>query len=159
MLKIQNKSTKRIRIAQIILFLIQIVLTSTPFVWGGIIDPSTAQGTYTVLDMISLIGAETGSDSTDYALTILGICFILFILLPLVAAIFNIFDRFYNLKNVVSLICSGFAIMFIVYFIGSWVCLGAVVAILLYLVSFFLGVMGIFARYLNVENTADKAPK
>lgn len=159
MLKIQNKTTKKIRVAQIILFMIQIFLTSMPFVWGGIIDPNSSHSTYTVLDMIGYIGATTGSAAGDRALNIVGITFLAFIILPAIALFFNIFDRFYNLKNVASLICSGLALMCIVYFIGNWVCLGAVIAILLYLVNFFLGVMGIFARFLKVENTADKAPK
>lgn len=159
MLKIQNKSTKRIRVVQIILFLIQIVLTSTPFVWSGAIDPTKTQSTYTVLDMISYIGASTGNGETERMLNILGVCYILFLVIPIVAVCFQIFDRFYNLKNVAGLICSGVGVVLIIYFVGSYLCFGSLLAMLFYLLSFFMSVMGIFARYLNVENTADKAPK
>ncbi len=159
MLKIQNKSTKRIRVLQIVLFMIQIFLTSMPFVWGGIINPNSSQSTYTVFDMIGYIGSTTGNATDERALNIIGIAFLAFVILPTIALFFNIFDRFYNLKNIISIICSGLALMCIVYFIGNWICLGAVIAILLYLVNFFFGVMGIFARYLRIENTANKAPK
>lgn len=158
MVKIVNKSTKRIRVIQIILFLIQLFLTSTPFIWGGMIDLSKKQSTFTVLDMIMYIGASTGNEADDKTMSIIGVCFLSFIILPLIALCFQLFDRYYNLKNIAGLICSGLGVVCLVYFVGSWLCLGAVVAMLLYLVSFFLSVMGIFARLLKVENTASKEP-
>lgn len=156
MIKIQNKSTKRIRVAQIVFFLIQLYLTSTPFIWGGAIIPEYEHSTFTVLDMISFIGATTDNAQTEKALSMLGFMFILFILIPLIALGFQLFDRNYNLKNIVGLICSFAGVMLIVFFIGGAnICIGALLSLLLYLLTFFMSVMGIFARYLNQKNTAD----
>lgn len=155
MVKIQNKTTKRIRIAQIVFFLIQIYLTSTPFIWGGAILPDYKQSTFTVLDMISFIGSTTGNAQAESALTKLGFMFILFVIIPVVALGFQLFDRNYNLKNIAGLICSFAGIMLIVFFIGGAnICIGAMLALLLYLLTFFMSVMGIFARFLNQKNTA-----
>lgn len=152
MLKVENKATKRIRVAQIVLFLVQIFLTSTPFIWGGYID-SKSTNTLTVLDMISYIGSSTGNPENDGILNTLGLCFVLFLVLPIIAVGFQLFDRKYNLKNVVGLICSGAGVVLIIYFVGpAFICYGAVVSLLLYLVSFFLSVMGIFARYLKQDD-------
>ncbi len=156
MLKVQNKTTKRIRVAQIVFFLIQIYLTSTPFIWGGAIIPEYKQSTFTVLDMISFIGSTNNNAQAENALNMLGAIFILFVAIPVIALGFQLFDRSYNLKNIVGLICSFAGIMLIVFFIGGAnICIGAIFALLLYLVTFFMSVMGIFARFLNQKNTAE----
>ncbi len=150
MLKVQNKTTKVIRVVQIILFLIQIFLTTWPFVWGGVIDPKLKQSTFTALDMISNIGSTTGNAATEQALNVLGLCFIAFLVIPVIAVGFQIFDRYYNLKNIVGLICCTLGIICIILFVGAkFLCLGSLCAMILYLVSAFLSVMGIFARYLK----------
>lgn len=150
MLKIENKTTKRIRVVQIIVFLIQIFLTSQPYVWGGAFYSDYKKSTFTVLDMISNIGASTGNAETEGILTSIGLCFILFLVIPIVALGFQLFDRQYNLKNVVGIICSFAGVLCILYFIGAqYLCFGSMIALLLYLFSAFMSVMGIFARYLK----------
>ena len=150
MLKVQNKTTKAIRVIQIILFMIQIFLTTWPYVWGGVILPQYKQSTFTVLDMISNIGASTGNAQTEQALNVMGLCFISFLVIPLIALGFQIFDRYYNLKNVVTLLCCTAGIICLILFVGArYLCFGSMCAMILYLVSAFLSVMGIFARYLK----------
>ncbi len=152
MLKIQNKSTKRIRVVQIILFLIQIFLTTEPYVWGGAILPQYKRSTLTVLDMISNIGASTGNAETEQMLNVLGLCYALFLVIPIIALGFQLFDREYNLKNIASIVCSAAGIICILLFVGGrYLCLGSLIALLLYLVSAFMSVMGIFARYLKTN--------
>lgn len=148
MLKVQNKATKTIRVIQIILFLILIYLTSQPFVWGGDQYFAELKGkTFTVLDMISYIGAS-GSHTSQ--LTTIGLCYIIFLVIPTVAVGFQIFDRQYNLKNVVGIICSFAGVMSIIYLVGApYICFGSMVSLVLYLITAFLSVMGIFARFLK----------
>ena len=144
MLKVENKATKKIRVAQIILFLIQIFLTTTPYIWKGWFEMDN-KSSYTPLELITYIG---GSDET----TQIGLICLVFMLIPIIAVGFQIFDRSYNLKNIVGLICSGLGVISITYIIGPrYIAYGAVFALLLYLVSFFLSVMGIFARYLKTK--------
>lgn len=150
MLKVQNKSTKAIRVIQIIIFLIQIFLTSWPYVWGGTILPQFKQSTFTALDMISNIGSTTGNAQTEQALNVMGLCFISFLIIPIIAVGFQIFDRYYNLKNIVSLLCSALGIVCLILFVGArYLCFGSMCAMILYLVSAFLSVMGMFARNLK----------
>ena len=154
MLKIQNKSTKRIRVAQIVFFLIQIYLCTVPYIWGGVVIPGE-KSNFTVFDMVSMIGATTGNAETEQMLNYLGVAFIAFIALPVIAVGFQIFDRYYNLKNIISIICSILGVVLIIYFIGGYLCFGSMVALILYLLTLFLSVMGIFARFLKIENTAE----
>ncbi len=152
MLKVQNKTTKRIRVVQIILFLIQIFLTSQPFVWGGVILPQYKKSTFTVLDMISYIGADSISKQGENALVTIGILYILFLIIPIIAVGFQIFDREYNLKNIVGIICSTAGVLCIIYLVGpQYLCFGSMIALILYIFSAFMSVMGIFARYLKTE--------
>lgn len=150
MIKVQNKTTKRIRVLQIIVFLVQIFLTSQPFVWGGAFYTQYAKSTFTVLDMIAYIGATTGNAKTEGMLTSVGLCYIVFLVIPVVALGFQLFDREYNIKNVVGIICSALGVICILYFVGAkYLCFGSMISLLLYLFSAFMSVMGIFARYLK----------
>lgn len=152
MLKVQNKSTKRIRVIQIIVFLIQIFLTSQPFVWGGAIFPHLKKNTFTVLDMISYIGSSSASAKGENALITIGIWYILFLIIPVVAVGFQIFDREYNLKNIVGIICSAAGVICIIYLVGApYLCFASMISLILYLFSAFMSVMGVFARYLKTE--------
>ena len=190
--RIQNKSTKTIRVILIIVFLIQIILTAFPFIWseGAFKDlntsnsesttswicsscgvenpPETTQckscnalrkSTFTALDMIMYIGASTGNHDADNVLNVMGMCFMSFLLLPLIAVLFQIFDRYYNWKNIVGLICSGLGVICVIYFVEGYLCLGSLLSLLMYLVSFFFCVMGIFARLLQTPNTAPQKSK
>lgn len=190
--RIQNKSTKTIRVILIIVFLIQIILTSFPFIWSeGTFKDLNTQGsetssswicsncgvenlpdntqcescnavrksTFTALDMIMYIGASTGNPDYDNVLNVMGMCFLSFLLLPLIGVLFQIFDRYYNLKNIVGLLCSGLGVICILYFVEGYLCLGSLLALLMYLVSFFFSVMGIFARLLKTPNTAPQKQK
>ncbi|MBR2279884.1 MAG: hypothetical protein IJ903_03025 [Ruminococcus sp.] len=153
MLKVQNKSTKRIRVIQIIVFLIQIFLTSQPFVWGGAIFPQFKKNTFTVLDMISYIGTQSSDVKVTSTLTTIGLCYILFLVIPVVAVAFQIFDREYNLKNIVGIICSFAGVLAIIYLVGpQYLCFASMISLLLYLFSAFMSVMGIFARFLKTDD-------
>ncbi len=152
MLKVENKATKRIRVVQIIVFMIQIFLTSQPFVWGGAIFPQFKKNTFTVLDMISNIGANSADPKAQGVLTTIGLWYIVFLVIPVIALAFQLFDRQYNLKNVVGIICSSLGVIAIIYLVGAkYLCFASMISLLLYLFSAFMSVMGIFARYLKTD--------
>ncbi len=129
MIKVQNKTTKRIRVIQIIVFLVQIFLTSQPFVWGGAFYTQYKKSTFTVLDMIANIGATTGNTETEGVLSTLGLCYIVFLVIPVVALGFQLFDREYNLKNAVGIICSALGVICILYFVGApYLCFASLIS-------------------------------
>ena len=156
MLKVENKTTKKIRVVQIIVFLIQIFLTSQPFVWGGAIFPQFKKNTFTVLDMISNIGANSADPKAQGILTTIGLWYIVFLAIPVIALGFQLFDRQYNLKNVVGIICSFLGVIAIIYLVGpGYLCFASMISLLLYIFSAFMSVMGIFARFLKTDDNKE----
>ena len=147
MLKIQNKSTKRIRIVLIIFFMIQIFLTSQSFLrfmYDGKLY------SYTVLDMIYMIFKHNASADMLGRTGISVMLFSLFLILPVVALGFQLFDFYYNLKNVVGVIVSIAGVIMVLNFVGiANMGGGSVLTLIIYIVTAFMSVMGIMARYVK----------
>lgn len=85
----------------------------------------------------------------------------LFFVIPLIGFFFAALDKARNLKNVAGILCSIAGVMAIVFIVGpSYLSIGSLGALLLYLVTFLVSMFGIFARYIvtpEKENTEDKA--
>ncbi|MCR5652959.1 MAG: hypothetical protein K6F88_04070 [Ruminococcus sp.] len=147
MLKIQNKSTKRIRIVLIIFFMIQIFLTSQSFLrfmYDGKLY------SYTVLDMIYMIFKHNASADMLGRTGISVMLFSLFLILPVVALGFQLFDFYYNLKNVVGVIVSIVGVIMVLNFVGiANMGGGSVLTLIIYIFTAFMSVMGIMARYVK----------
>ena len=147
MLKIQNKSTKRIRIVLIIFFMIQIFLTSQSFLrfmYDGKLY------SYTVLDMIYMIFKHNASADMLGRTGISVMLFSLFLILPVVALGFQLFDFYYNLKNVVGVIVSIAGVIMVLNFVGiANMGGGSVLTLIIYIFTAFMSVMGIMARYVK----------
>lgn len=154
MLKIQNKSTKRIRIALIVFFMIQIFMTSQSFltfVYDG------KYYSYTVLDMIYMIFKHNASADMLGRTGISVMLFSLFLILPVIALGFQIFDFYYNLKNVVGFIVSVVGIFLVLEFVGLGnLGGGSVLTMIFYILTAFLSVMGMMARYVKTPDDAAK---
>lgn len=196
MLKVENKSTKRIRVILIILFLLAVLLTTQPFIRGYVLKDSagkvvsmlesdsgtenieivrsektietedgnkvkaevitTADGKYTIerqyfsaLKMVSFIGANNEGKYISSIGTV-ALAYLAFLILPVLALGFQIFDRSRNLKNIVGVISSALAVILIIYFVGpQYLGSGSMLSMLLYLLTAFLSVMGMFARYVK----------
>lgn len=154
MLKVQNRYTRRVRVAQIVFFLMLILLTSLPFAMAVIEKGGkTSLKSFTALDFISYIG-------TDSRLSMLGGLCIPFIVIPVIALGFQIFDRERNLKNIVGIICSVLGIFWLVQFVTfvgpDMMSIGSVLSIILYLLTAFLSIMGIFTRLMDVPDKPKK---
>lgn len=113
---------------------------------------------FTAMDFISLIGAtdaKTGEVNRD--LTTIGFCFLCFLILPIIAVGFQLFDFYYNIKNVVGFICSLLGVMAVIAFVGNFIYYGAVVTLIVYLITSFLSIFGMIARYQKgAENLVKK---
>ena len=155
MLKIQNKSTKRIRVVLIIFFMIQIFLTSQSFlrfVYDGKLY------SYTVLDLIYMIFKHNASADMLSRTGISIMLFSLFLVLPVIALGFQLFDFYYNLKNIVGVIVSIAGVLMILNFVGlPNLGGGSVLTLIIYVFTAFMSVMGMMARYVQTKevNTTD----
>lgn len=151
MLKVQNKSTKRIRIVLIIAFMAQILLTATAYFLRFVYDGKLYQ--YTVLDMVYMIFKHDASADLFSGVGIPVMMFSLFLILPVVALAFQIFDFYYNIKNVVGILGSIAGVYMILNFVGlANLGTASLLALLLYIFTAFMSVMGMMARYVK---TAD----
>ena len=150
MLKIQNKTTKRIRIIQIIAFMILILLTSQPFL-RGTVDGKTLEY-FSALKMISFIGARDANGQYLSEIGTPAIAFLAFLILPVIALMFQIFDFNYNIKNVVGFIASFLGVVCIIYFVGpAYLASGSLLTLIMYIFTAFMSVMGMMARYLQTN--------
>ena len=151
MQKIQNSATKKVRVVHIIALLIQILLTTQPYMRIDIVG----DGNYTymsVLKMLSLIGAHNDDGKYMAALSNVGLWGILFMALPVIALGFQLFDFNYNLKNVVGFIASAAGILAILYLIGpAFIGSGSLFALILYIFTAFMSVMGMLARAIRTK--------
>lgn len=150
MLKVQNKSTKRIRIVLIIFFMIQIFMTSQSFLrfyYDGKVY------SYTVLDMIYMIFKHDASVDLLSNLGISVMLFSLFLILPVIALGFQLFDFYYNLKNVVGVIVSIAGVFMVLNFVGlANLGGGSVLTLIFYIFTAFMSVMGMMARYVKTSD-------
>lgn len=154
MLKIQNKSTKRIRIVLIIFFIIQIFLTSQSFlrfIYKGKLY------SYTVLDMIYMIFKHDASVDMLSKTGISVMLFSLFLILPVIALGFQLFDFYYNLKNIVGIIVSVAGVYMVLNFVGlPNLGGGSVLTLIIYVLTAFMSVMGMLARYVKSKDEVQK---
>ena len=112
----------------IITFMIQILLTATAYFLRFVYNGELHQ--YTVLDMIYMILA-------------LG---------------FQIFDFHYNLKNIVGFIVSVAGVYMVLNFVGlPNLGIASLLALILYVFSAFMSVMGMMARYVQTKEDSSKA--
>ena len=150
MLKVQNKSTKRIRVVLIISFMVQIFLTSQSFlrfIYDGRLY------SYTVLDMIYMIFKHNASGDLMSRLGVSVMAFSLFLILPVIALGFQLFDFNYNLKNVVGIIVSITGVFLVLNFVGlSSLGGGSVLTLIIYIFTAFMSVMGMLARYVKAKD-------
>lgn len=146
MLKIEeNKTRKRLRIAQCILYACLTFFCSFPFIQGA--DSNGNYNSYSILDLISMIGANEDASDLSLAFQRYVIFSPLLVLIPVVAFFFCVFDRQSNLKNIVSLISCAFGVLLTVFMTGSLISLGAIFSLLIYILTSFISTIAIFARF------------
>lgn len=160
MLKIVNKTTKKLRIALIVFFLFILFANSLPFIYGS--NANNELQYFTPVDMILFITAYTDDATMTEsvrALQTAGASYLTFFIIPIIGFLFAAFDKERNLKNVVGIICSISGVLAIIYLVGpQFLCIGSLIVLFLYLVTFMLSIYGMFARYLKVsdkDNTAN----
>lgn len=156
MLKIpENKTRKKLRIAQCVFFLIQILLCTFTFV--RIPNPSQA-GSYfyaTVFDMLGYIGGTFPDMPESSALQSYIPFFFIFLVIPIVGFFFCALDKERNMKNVVSIICSLLGVVSILFIVTlNFIDIGSMLSLLVYILISFLSTIAMMARI--VDNSSNK---
>lgn len=141
----ENKSAKRVRITMAVLYFIEVILTTFPFMQGDAGDGTLGQ--LTAFEIAVRPGGYADTDAVKQALL-----FGVFILFPIIAFFFCILDRKSNLKNFISAACCVICVVLIVFVIGpQYIALGSVLAIILYIVILFLTAQGFQASIIRDE--------
>ena len=139
----ENKSAKRVRITMAVLFFIEVVLTTFPFLRGY-----TEDGEFRQLTAFEIAVQPAGYPTAEDIQ--LAIFYGVFILFPMVAFFFCVLDKKSNVKNFVSAACCVICAVMIVFFIGpSQIALGSVVSLILYIVILFFTAQGFQASILK----------
>ena len=157
MLKIVNKTTKKLRIALIEFFLIILFANSLPFIQGS--NANNELQYFTPGEMLLLRTSYTDDAAMTEsvkALQTAGASYLTFFIIPIIGFLFAAFDRERNLKNIAGILCSIAGVMAIIYLVGAYISIGALAVLFLYLVTFMLSIYGMFARYLKVSDKQEK---
>lgn len=155
MIKIEeNKTRKKLRIAQCVLYLVQIFMCTFPYINGTASDGYFYS--YSVLDILSYLGGEFPDSSAGAAMQQAIPFFFIFLIIPVIGFFFCLFDKYRNLKNIVSMLCCLAGVVSILFIVGYLLSIGSLIALLLYIVICFITTMSMFARITSDENTQKK---
>ncbi len=149
MQKIVNKTTKKLRIALMVIFLLIVFANSFPFFQGQQSDGRLYY--YTATDLFLEVTTITENPVDQGPLTAVAWSSALFFVIPIAGFLFAAFDRERNIKNVAGIILSAMGALAITFIVGPYMSLGSLAAIILYFATFLISVFGIFARYIVQE--------
>ncbi len=157
MLKIrENKTRKKLRITQCVLFLLEILFCAFSFI--HIPNPEGGWGFHaTVIDMFGYIGGSIPAGSEGEAFSAVIPFFFIFPVLPIIGFFFCALDKERNMKNVVSiLICllGVFAILNIIPL--NFLDYGSTFALLGYILISFISAIAIMARFSDNSDSKSK---
>ena len=136
------KTRKKLRIAMCVLYLFQIVICTMPFIQNIDIQGNiTSASPFFMLTM--LFGVLQGMDSTVVTMCVL--CIIM-IVIPIIGFLFCALDKERNLKNLVSLLCCFGGVYVILSIPSQYISLGAIIAIVLYVILMLLTSIALVMR-------------
>lgn len=149
------KTRKKLRIAMCVLYLFEILFCTMPFIQNikanGEITSASPFFMFTML-----FGVTSELDGTVIAMCILCI---LMILIPVIGFFFCALDKERNLKNIVSLFCCLSAVFVILRIPPDYLSLGAVAAIIFYIIIMFLTSVAMVMRLSKDEEEEPKGLK
>ncbi len=114
---------------------------------------------YTAIDMFLEVTTIVENPEDQSALSAMAWSSLIFFAIPIIGFFFFLLDRERNLKNVAGILCSVAGIFAITYIAGPYLSIGSLCAIVLYLVTFFLSMLAVCARYIVNTTSEDKKSK
>ncbi|MEE1219273.1 MAG: hypothetical protein U0L20_05060 [Ruminococcus sp.] len=156
MLKVpENKTLKRLRITQCILFLALILLCTSTFISGY--DSKGDVYYRTVFDMLSYIGGQVPNSATGQAFSTYVLFYLVFPVIPTIGFFFCALDKEYNIKNFVSVICCLLGVVSILTIVTlNFIQIGSLLSLLIYLLLSFLSTYAMLARIAQPKSEKDK---
>ncbi|MBE6823744.1 MAG: hypothetical protein E7513_00170 [Ruminococcaceae bacterium] len=143
---LESKKSKRIRITMAVLYFIQVVLTTFPFMWG--VDD---KGNIKQLTAFELAIQPDGYNSAEEIK--IAFLFAVFVLFPAVCFFFCILDKSQK-KNFISFACCIICACLITFGIGQSIAMGAVVALLLYVLILFFTTQSLLSGVASANTEA-----
>ncbi|MGN1050815.1 MAG: hypothetical protein ACI4QE_00795 [Acutalibacteraceae bacterium] len=142
----ERKTSKVLRITNAVLYLVELYLLTCSYV-GEVIDGENKY--FTAFDLI--IGmAGSGMGDKYRNLAVLSSVFLIF---PVIGFFIFIFDRERNIKNIYGIVSSIIEVVCICFLIGpQYLQPGSMAAMFIYLVIFFLSMLGIFSRFVSEDD-------
>ncbi len=146
----ENKTRKKLRITQCVLYLILILLCT--FTYVRIPNPEQA-GQYfyaTVFDMLGYIGGTFPNIPASEALQSYIPFFFIFPVIPLVGFFFCALDKERNMKNIVSIICCLLGVVSILFIVTlNFIDIGSMLSLLVYILVSFITTIAMMARIVD----------
>ena len=140
----ENKTRKKLRITQCVLYLFEIVFCTFPYIQGQASDGYLYS--HSVFSIISYWGATVPDTMAGAAFQTYAMFMPIFVVVPIVGFFFCALDKQRNMKNVVSIICCLIGVVAILMIVNRMLSLGSLLALLVYLVICFITTMAMFAR-------------
>ena len=157
MLKIpENKTRKRLRITMCIFYLIQIYLCTCSYIYLPISDDIT-ENYLSVFGMLSYLGGSFPNVEGSQAFLSYIPSYFIFLIIPIVGFFFCALDKERNMKNIVSIVCCLLGVVSILLIVTlNLMCFGAVMALLLYILTSFITTIAIMARVVKDPEKEEK---
>lgn len=133
--RVESRSEKRVRIFLAIMFFIQTVITTFPFMHGINDD-----GQFTYVTAFQMLVQQNGyGEEGDFMLVIVGA---ILVILPMTAFFFCVLDRKSKVKYLVSALCSILCAIAITFGIGGGIALGSVITLIFNVITLFMTMQG-----------------
>ena len=142
---VENLSERKIRIFLAVMFFIQALLTSQPFMHHVDAETNTLEGYITVLDFIVQADGIAGN---NIAMAIYGV---ILIALPVTAFFFCLFDKRSRVKYLLSGLCSVICAIVITFTVGTSISYGAVITLIINVVTLFMTMQGLQATAIRMK--------
>lgn len=132
---VESKSEKHVRIFLAVLFFIQTVLTTFPFIQGEVEEG------FTYVTAFNMLIQQNGyGEKGDIMLAIIGAILVVF---PMVAFFFCVLDKKSKKKFIVSGLCAVLSAVAITFSMGTFsIAFGAVMTLILNVVELFMTAQG-----------------
>lgn len=150
---------KKLRLAMCVLYLVQIVVCTMPFIQDIKFNEDGLVTLASPFNMFLILFGVT-SPLNSFIIQFSIVCIAL-IIIPVIAFFFCSFDKERNIKNIVSLIsCVAGVALILIFVPAKYMSIGAVIAILLYVLIMFLTSVAMVMRLSkDVEIPDDKKEK
>ena len=136
--RVESKSERKVRIFMAIMFFLQTVVTTIPFIQGVVVvDGVERNATMTALNLL----IQTGGYSTTAAFP-LAVAGGILVVFPMVAFFFCVLDTKSRVKYLVSGLCSVVCAMVIAFGLANLISIGAIITLIINVVTLFMTSQG-----------------